>query len=76
MLVCLEWLIARLKELKERVSSSTWLKDHSLVFTDNSQLGAKKIVVTEEEKSGFLQKVYRPYLQSVMTISMAENGVD
>ena len=56
----------RLKELKERVSSSTWFKDHSLVFTDNSQLGAKNIVVTEEEKAGFLQKVYCPYLQSVI----------
>ena len=56
----------QLKELKERVSSSTWFKDHSLVFTDNSKLGAKKIVVTEEEKAGFLQKVYRPYLQSVI----------
>ena len=56
----------RLKEQKERVSSSTWFKDHSLVFTDNLQLGAKKIVVTEEEKAGFLQKVYRPYLQSVI----------
>ena len=56
----------RLKELKERVISSTWFKDHSLVFTDNLQLGAKKIVVTEEEKAGFLQKVYRPYLQSVI----------
>ena len=54
----------RLKELKERVSSSTWFKDHSLVFTDSSQLGAKKIVVTE--KAGFLQKVYRPYLQNVI----------
>ena len=55
----------RLKELKEGVSSSTWFKDHSLVLTNNSQLGAKKIVVTEEKKAGFLQKVYRPYLQSV-----------
>ena len=56
----------QLKELKERVSSSTWFKDHLLVFTDNSQLGAKKTVITEEEKTGFLQKVYRPYLQSVI----------
>ena len=36
------------------------------MFTDNSQLGAKKIVVTEEEKAGFLQNVYRSYLQSVI----------
>ena len=55
-----------LQELKGMVRSITWFKDHSLVFTDNSQLGAKKIVVTEEEKAGFLQKVYRSYLQSVI----------
>ena len=43
-----------LKELKEMVSTSTWFKDHPLVFTDNLQLGAREIVVTEEEKAGFL----------------------
>ena len=62
----------RLKELKERVSSCTWFKDHSLVFTDNSQLRARKIVVTEEEKAGFLQNVYRPYLRVSLTISITE----
>ena len=56
----------RLIELKDNVSSSTWFKDHSLVFTDTAQLGAKNIVVTNEEKEAFLQKVYRPYLQSVI----------
>jgi len=56
----------RLKELKEDVNSSTWFKDHSLVFTDTAQLGSRSIVVTEEEKSVFLHKVYRPYLQSVI----------
>ncbi len=56
----------RLVELKENVNSSTWFKDHSLVFTDAAQLGAKNIMVTEEEKAVFLQKVYRPYLQSVV----------
>ena len=57
----------RLNELKEKVSSGTWFKDHSLVFTDTSQLGARKIVVTEEEKAGFLQKEYRSSLQSVLS---------
>ena len=56
----------RLKELKEDVNSSTWFKDHSLVFTDTAQLGSRSIVVTEEEKSVYLHKVYRPYLQSVI----------
>ena len=56
----------RLIDLKENVSSSTWFKDHSMVFTDAAQLGAKNIVVTNEEKEAFLWKVYRPYLQSVI----------
>ena len=57
-----KWLV----ELKENVSSTTWFKDHSLVFSDPDQLGAKTIAVTEEEKATFLQKVYCPYLQSVI----------
>lgn len=56
----------QLIELKEDISSSTWFKDHSLVFTDPTQLGAKNVVVTDEKKAAFLQKVYRPYLQSVI----------
>lgn len=56
----------RLMELKENVNTSTWFKNHSLVFTDAAQLGAKNIVVTEEEKDFFLRKVYRPYVQSVV----------
>ena len=55
----------RLKEMKD-VSSSTWFKDHSMVFTDTAQLGSRNIVVKEEDKSAFLQKVYRPYFQSVI----------
>ena len=57
-----KWLL----ELKEDVTSSTWFKEHSLVFTDDAQLWEKHIVVLEEEKSEFLYKVYRPYLQSVI----------
>ena len=55
----------RLKEMKD-VSSSTWFKDHSMVFTDTAQLGSRNIVVKEEDKSAFLRKVYCPYLQSVI----------
>ena len=56
----------RLKELKENTQSSTWFKDHYAVFTDPSQLGTKGIDVTESMKTQFLQKVYRPYIRSVM----------
>ncbi|XP_068720652.1 E3 SUMO-protein ligase KIAA1586-like [Montipora capricornis] len=56
----------RLMELKENVNTSTWFKNHSSVFTDDAQLGAKNIVVTEEETNLFLYKVYRPYVQSVV----------
>ena len=31
--------LSRLKELKEPPSSSTWFKNHSLVFSDQEQLG-------------------------------------
>ena len=56
----------RLMELKEYVNTSTWFKNNSSVFTDDTQLGAKNIVVTEEEKNLFLHKVYPPYGQSVV----------
>ena len=39
----------RLRELKNDASSSTWFKDHSLVFTDAAQLGGRNIAVTDEE---------------------------
>ena len=53
----------RLMELKENVNTCTWFKNHSSVFTDDAQLGAKNIVVTEEEKNLFLHKVYHRYVQ-------------
>ena len=56
----------RLKELKESTDSSTWFKDHCAVFTDPSQLGARYIDLTKSMKTQFLQKVYRPYIQSVI----------
>ena len=43
-----------LKNMKEDVSSRTWFKDHSLVFSDAKQLGGESIVVTEEKKVMFL----------------------
>ena len=55
-----------LKELKESLKSSTWFKDHSLVFSDPTQLGMKEIEVTAVKKTYFEQNVYRPYLQSVI----------
>lgn len=56
----------RLMELKTNVNTSTWFKNHSSVFTDDAQLEAKNIVVTEEEKNLFLHKVYRPCVQSIV----------
>ncbi|KAI6653012.1 E3 SUMO-protein ligase [Oopsacas minuta] len=46
----------RLLELKEDVTSSTWFKEHSLVFTHDAQLGEKHIVVLEEEKTEFFTR--------------------
>ena len=51
------------KELKESTNSSTWFKDHCLVFSDPAQLGVKEIEITDAMKADFLRKVYRPYLQ-------------
>ena len=56
----------RLKELKENTNSSTCFKDHYTVFTDPSQLGARNVDLTESMKTQLLQKVYRPYVQSVI----------
>ena len=57
---------SRLKKLKESPKSSTWFKDHCLVFSDPTQLGTKEIEVTDVMKADFQQNVYRPYLQSVI----------
>lgn len=40
--------IKRLMEMKENVDTTTWFKDHSLVFSDADQLGNRNIVVTNE----------------------------
>ena len=50
--------------------SSTWFKEHSLVFTDDAQLGDRHIMVLEEDKSEFLHKVYRPYLSVIDHINV------
>ena len=61
-----EGTIARLKELKEMPNTSTWFKDHASVFSDPKQLGKHNILITEDEKEEFMQKVYHPYIQSVI----------
>ena len=40
----------RLNELKESPQSSTWFKDHCLVFRDPTQLEMKEIEVTDVMK--------------------------
>ena len=54
--------VERLMEIKYNVSSTTWFKDHTAVFTDP---GTRNITVTETEQDNFLRNIYRPYLQSV-----------
>ena len=58
--------ITRLKELKEKPVSSTWFKDHSMVLSEPSQLGKRKIIVTESDKEAFIARIYCPYIQSVL----------
>ena len=56
-----------LKELKESPKSSTWFKEHCLVFSDRTtQLGMKEIEVTGVMKTDFEQNGCRPYFQSVV----------
>lgn len=42
------------------------VQDHCLVFSDPTLLGMSKIEVTNIMKADFEDKVYRPYLQSVI----------
>ena len=68
-----------LMELKEYEHSSTWFKDHSLVFTDRAHLRSKHIIVMEEEITVFLRKVSRLYLQSLIdpvNVRMESNGLN
>ena len=54
----------RLKDMKENSKSRTWCKNHSLMFSGPTQVGIKKIEVTEKMKADFEQKAHHPYLQS------------
>ncbi len=64
--VMVQTTTGRLRELKDNPSSSTWFKDHSLVFSDPAQLGELDIEITEFDKETFIQTVYKPYIQSVI----------
>ena len=43
----------RLMELKENVNTCTWFKNHSSVFTDDVQLGAKKLWSQRKKRTCF-----------------------
>ena len=58
-----ENITKRLKEVKENSKRATWFKGHCLVLSDPTQLGMKKIEVTEKMKADFEQKVHHPYLE-------------
>ena len=73
-LVMVESTTHRLKELKDDPNSSTWFKDHCAVYSDTAQLGARNIEISDTMKSAFLQKVYRPYIQSVIDHINARMG--
>ena len=60
--------IERLQELKasEHPATSTWFKDHLIVFTETSQSSLQDVSVSEADKTSFLSRIYRPYIQSVI----------
>lgn len=66
--VMVDSTVARLVELKESPLSSTWFKDHTAVFTDESSLGKRNINVPETNKESFVTTIYRPYIQSVLLV--------
>ena len=49
-----ESTIARLQEIKDKPTTSTWFKDHTTVFSDPDQLGDQNVLVTEVEKNSLL----------------------
>lgn len=61
-----ESTLERLRELKDNPVSSTWFKDHSLVFSSPDHLGNLNVTVTESDRDSFIKSTYRPYLQSVI----------
>ena len=58
--------IKRFQELKEHPATSTWFKDHLKVFTETSQSSLQDVSVSEADKTSFLSRIYRPYIQSVI----------
>ena len=58
--------IKRLQEFKEHPATSTWFKDHLKVFTETSQSSLQDVSVSEADKTSFLSRIYRPYIQSVI----------
>ncbi len=64
--VLVKGTLARLTELKEHPGSSTWFKDHTVVFSDQAALGNRNIVVNQVDEDNFTAKVYHPYIQSVI----------
>ena len=58
--------IKHLQELKEHPATSTWFKDHLKVFTETSQSSLQDVSVSEADKTSFLSRIYRPYIQSVI----------
>lgn len=58
--------IKHLNEIHGHISTSTWFKNHYPVFSNMDQLLDRNIEVTKEEKSRFIEKVYKPYIQSVV----------
>ena len=58
----------RLTELKDKPLSSTWFKDHTSVFSNETVLGDRHISVSESEKQSFLSSIYCPYIQSVIDL--------
>ena len=58
--------IKRLQELKEHPATSTWFKDLLKVVTETSQSSLQDVSVSEADKTSFLSRIYRPYIQSVI----------
>ena len=58
--------IKRLQELKEHPATSTWFKDHLKVFTETSQSSLQDVSISKADKTSFLSRIYRPYIQSVI----------
>ena len=74
--VMVQSTISRLQEIKNDVSSTTWFKDHTTVFTDTNELGTRNIDFSRSHQDVFLSNVYRPYIQSVIDHIRRLNSCD